>query len=208
MPVQRQTAHKCRISDLLNGNYVIKQGWEPNYVETAYGNISRANIIAVVVSKDSPKSIMLDDGSGRLLVRYFDNDAEISAEVGDAVQIIGRPRAYNNEMFIVPEIIKRIENQKWIELRKLELDARKKTKEIVKKTEEVPAAKPSEVKDAEPSYYDILVKKIRENDQGNGAKVEDLLKELDKDKAEKTLKNLFEEGEIFEIRPGFIKVLE
>jgi hypothetical protein len=54
--------------------------------------------------------------------------------------------------------------------------------------------------------YEVLVGKIRELDTGTGAQIDDLLPLLPD--AEKYIRTLIEEGEIFEIRPGRLKILE
>ncbi|MFO8016647.1 MAG: hypothetical protein R6U32_06075 [Candidatus Woesearchaeota archaeon] len=126
---QRQTAFKVKISEILNGKYVVQEGWEPNYV-TIHGNsVSRVNIIGAVVSKgggdEGDGTLMLDDGTGRIPARSFDSSPSLSeVNVGDMVLVIGKPREYSNEMYLVPEIIKVLEDKRWAELRKVELERR------------------------------------------------------------------------------------
>ena len=78
-------------------------------------------------------------------------------------------------------------------------------KKEVKQVNEVEEVKIQEVKKSIQSV-DQIINKIKELDEGSGVDV-DLI--LDKyENAEKIVKNLLEEGEIFEVRPGRVKVLE
>jgi len=118
----RQVAMKVRLQDIANGTYVRVNGeWEPNFIQTTDGRtISRANVIGVVVSEPEMNNFVIDDGTAKVPVRIF-NDMKMDAALGDVVLLIGRPREFNQQIFIVPEIIKKIENKKWIDYRKLEL---------------------------------------------------------------------------------------
>src|SRR3989338_7071107 len=122
---KRQVAYKVRIKDLADGRYVKEEGeWTPNYVLVGETQVSRVNLIATVVSasKDS-NSLIIDDGSGKISLRAF-NDNKIlgNIDIGDIVLVIARPREFSQEKYLVPEIIKKIENHKWLRVRKLELD--------------------------------------------------------------------------------------
>lgn len=197
---QRQVAKKIRISDLISGKYMKEEGWTPNYIITAYGNISRANVLAFVVSKNEDGSFLIDDGSANINVRSFD-DKSFDIDVGSLVLIIGRPREWNNQKYIVPEIVRKINNKKWIEVRKLELKNSVKV-ELVEKTPELVEEEMIE------SPYQKMLNLIRKKDLGSGAEYEDILISSSIKDAERILNTLLEEGEIFEIKPGRLKVLE
>ena len=65
----RQTAFKVLISDLINGNYVQQEGWQPNYFQVGDKQISRINLMAAVIDKQTSESLItitLDDGSGNM----------------------------------------------------------------------------------------------------------------------------------------------
>jgi len=121
---KRQVAYKVKVVDMLTGRYVKEEGWLPNYVDLGERKVSRANIIGVLVSKDTDTengsaTFVLDDGSARIPLRFFDfSDSLI---VGDIVNVIGRPREFGSERYIVPEIVRKVTEPKWVELRKLEL---------------------------------------------------------------------------------------
>jgi RPA family protein len=210
---KRQTAFKARIADLISGEYVVKDGWEPNYILTKGLAISRSNIIGVVVSKSDSEdlnyqSIMLDDGSGRITIRNFEPNNKITdVSIGDIINVIGRPREYGREIYIVPEIVKKIADKKWLEVRKLELqkqDSGHKPADDTKKEEKPVEEKVTEVDDVTQN----LLEAVRQADVGEGADIEEVIQKSGIENAEKLINRLLMEGDLFEIKPGRIKVLE
>lgn len=209
--VERQTAIKTDVQTLINGRYVQKEGWEPNYVQTKYGCVSRANVMGVITQETSPGVFVLDDGTATITLRTFEEPITIA--IGSAVQVIGRPRTYNNEFFLLYEIIKPVKNE-WLSYRKKELsqvpvveeDATMKT---VPSQEE--AGEEIVVRTGKENIFSKLLRLIRSFDKENnneGARIEDLIAACEEAETEQVLNNLVEEGEVFEIRPGLIKVLE
>jgi len=206
---KRQIAYKIRIKELINGKYIKEEGWQPNYIITNDGRqINRINLIATVVAKPleqdiNYQSMILDDGTGRISARVFEqNNIFDNIEIGDVILVIGRPREYGSEKYILPETIKRIQDKSWIKVRELELKDEKieKNKEITKESsqEEI-------IKDIEESIADKTIRIIKENDKGGGVDFEDILKQTNN---ENIIKELLKKGELFEIRPGRLKILE
>lgn len=217
---KRQTAYKCTISQILIGNYVEQQGWEPNYLQINGNQISRINLVAVILSKDQ-SNILIDDGTGKIELMLFSEKGKAdNLNIGDAVLIIGRPREYNSKKYIIPEIIKRIENKGWIKYRKKELELQngkipvvsdaQKEKIVEKKIKQEKQAKTEEEKthDAGKNYSRILINLIRQLDNGEGADVDEIISAAGFKDTEKYIKLLINEGEIFELKPGKIKMLE
>lgn len=201
--VERQTAVKVSVKWLLEGEYVQKEGWEPNYVRTCAGDVSRVNVMGVLTQSLEPGSFVLDDGTGSIQLRTFEE--KLNFAVGTPVMVIGRPRVYAGEFFINYEILKRVKPE-WLEFRKRELGATP-TKEVEKQPvgEEVIVKTPGE------NLFSKIMDVIRTVDEaggGQGADVEEVIKQADNKEAEHIVKSLLEEGEVFEIRPGKIKILE
>ena len=229
---QRQTAFKVRISDLLNGKYVVQNGWEPNYMLANGKNISRANIMGVVVSKQSNELsqneiLILDDGSGRISARSFEERNFFHIKVGDIVLLIGRPREYNGEIYIVPEIVKALDNKGWVNVRNTELgivkaiDARNEMAETINTEknlgtgidrdygndlviEEQIDSEEDDIHEASPA--EKIMSCIKNLDNGDGADFGEVAKNVDD--AEKIINDLLKRGDIFELRPGKLKLLE
>jgi RPA family protein len=184
--MERQVARKVRISDILSGSYVRVEGdWEPNYIKAADGTVfSRVNIIATVCQEPSDGMAMIDDGTGQIMLRSFDRPLQRCA-LGDTILVIGRPREYNGERYLMPEIIKRIEEKGWIEYRNRELK-----------------------RPAPMSLFDRAIAAIKSLDSGAGADTDSVIKALNDNGAEKLIESLLKEGEIFELSPGRLKLIE
>lgn len=194
MQVKRHVALKVTVKDLLDGHYVKGDGdWSPNYIDTGTHKISRLNIMGVVVSKnDESNEFLVDDGTGRIRVRSFDNKKR-DHETGEIVMIIGRPRIFGDEKYVVPEIWKKIDDSAWFELRKMQLLDTKGP------------AKPKDVPASQKKETDIF-QIIKGMDLGDGVDIQRIVDEVDG--GERIIKELLEAGDIFEIKPGRIKILE
>ena len=125
----RQTAFKVLISDLINGNYVQQEGWQPNYVQVGDKQISRINLMTAVIDKQASESLItitLDDGSGNITAKCFNEDTKKLQDIniGDFVLIIGKLRKYNEQLFIAVEIAKKVDPV-WGKVRKIELPQEK-----------------------------------------------------------------------------------
>ena len=175
--------------------------------------------MAVVLSKSEQTdtnyySFVLDDGTGKISVRSFEKkDIIENLEIGDIVLLIGRLREFGQERYIIPEIIKKIENKDWVEVRKLEL----KKQGVVKKDYRGVIKKKERKEDIEPvvkgeviieSSSQVIYGLIKKLDDGNGVEVDNVIKNSELDNTDEIISNLLQEGEIFELKPGKLKVLE
>ena len=123
MPEQkkRDTAHKLRIIDLLKANQIFEETENLNkrlkHVELGNRNIVRVNIIANVIDKYESEgekrfaTITLDDGSGQIRARVFADDIALFKDIvqGDTILAIGLVRFFNQELYVLPELIKKLE---------------------------------------------------------------------------------------------------
>ena len=230
---ERQTAICVSVKDLTDGTYIKTDGeFTPNYLLTLYQEkLSRVNIVGVVLSVDTSNpnavSFVLDDGSGVLTARTFEAMPQLeSLRLGAIVRVIGKPREFNGSVYLIPEIVKEFTDPSFVRMRKivLEIVAKKRgpivkqvEKEVLKRSEiSVSSIKEEEITEApidqgevssEKNKFELLIGVIREKDTGDGADVEQVIESFEGD-GEKLVKVLLEEGEIFEIKPGRIKVLE
>ena len=203
----RQTAVPCTLIEIRQGAWVQNPGLEPSGVRTDRGMIARASVIGVMIAKDE-KTFSIDDGTNIISVRSFD-PVPVLANVGDIVLVIGRPREYNGERYLVLEICKRLRNPSWVQYRRRELQwlvapqpsvaAPKHVQVLPEITEPVPV---------EPvkNPFEAVVQAIRDLDAGSGADIEEVLSRVPEGNG--FIQTLIEEGEIFEIKPGRLKVLE
>jgi RecJ-like exonuclease len=204
---KRQTARKLWIRDLLGSSYIKEEGMKPNYVLLQdQSRASRINFFGAVVSVSTEglPSIVLDDGTGRIIVRAFEENAQLNnLKIGDVIIVIGRPRQFNNEMYVLPEIIRVLPDIKWLEVRKREL-AKNPLITAPAKDEVVV----EEIIDDSFRLSEQVLNAIRSLDQGQGADTESVIESVGAQNAEKTISFLLQNGDVFEVSPGRLKVLE
>ena len=59
----RQIAYIVRIKDILDGTYTKEEGWNPSHVKIGENNVSRVNLIGIVlgtVEKENMQEILVD----------------------------------------------------------------------------------------------------------------------------------------------------
>lgn len=170
---ERDIAHYAQIKDILT-KPIIEQENSPSAIRIGESNASRIRIYGIVVSHEP---LIIDDGTGNINVRNFDQT--LGATIGDFVLCIGRPRSHAGEPYILGEILKKT-NPQW--------------KTYYEKTQKQPAI---------TNPLDV----IRELDKGEGANFEEVAKKLGS-KGEDIITGLLARGDIFETRPGKLKILE
>ena len=206
---KRETAYKLRIGDLLKANQIFEEDEGLNkrlqFVEVGDKKILRVNIIANVIDKFESEgerkfaSITLDDGSGQIRARVFGNDIAKLQETsqGDTLIIIGLLRSYNQELYILPELIKKAD-PKYLLVRKLEIE----------KTFSKPLT--SEQKSKIKVLKDEIIDKIKAAELKEGIDKEEIILTLKDSRPEtitQELQKLLEEGIIYEPRPGRVRYL-
>ncbi len=123
---KRQVAVKARAVDLIGGSWTQENGF--GVLETKYGEkISRARVMATVVNKFVSEDgkyigLTLDDGTETIRVKMWDNFGLVEKIVeGDVVDLIGKVRVYNEEVYLIPEIVYKVEDPNLELLRKVEI---------------------------------------------------------------------------------------
>lgn len=200
---KRNVAYKVRISDILNGSFV-KDDVSAGYVGIGSFNVSRVNVVASFVYKSehaNSANAMIDDGTGRIALRVFENKNIFSkVDIGDFVLVVGRLREFGNERYIIPEIIKKLGDIEWVNLRKLEL------KNINFENAETKSKDP--VVEFSKSISEEVYSLIKSLDNGDGADFDAVIKNSKNNDAEQAISSLLESGDVFEVKPGKLKVLE
>jgi hypothetical protein len=204
----RQTAYKVPIKAILNNPYVKEEGdFTPNYVKIGELHVSRVNIIAVVLSvaDQVTVSMVIDDGTGKISIRGFEAMPSLNRiSIGDFVTVIGKPREFNNEKYIVPEIIKKTDKE-WMSYRKLELGRMKFPDAPIA---EQPLIEVEGIEDSVLTDQERILEFIRENDKGEGVDMDKLVTEVKRQDAEQIIEGMLKDGELFENMPGRVKILE
>ena len=176
--------------------------------------VRRVNMLAVVVDKDSAesqsyKSLVVDDGTAQIRLRLFDTEAPLfeKLEVGDFAAIIGKPRRYGSEVYITPEILKHLNNVKWAEVRRLEV-AVQHVKTAPSKNAGKVAAMEEELSDAVGKDKLLVYKIVKALDAGRGADLSEVTLKSGLGNAESVIREMLKNGDLFEVLPGRLKVLE
>ena len=215
----RQTAYKVWIRDILTSPYYKEGGeWDPPYVIIQDKKISRVNLIATVVEKlfsdDGTGSLLLDDGSGVIKVRTWEGDVTLFKEVvnGDLALVIGKVRQYNGETHITPEMVRVLQEREWAKVRKLELER------------EFPSSEEKKVVivQSAPSYTQPFIQQpvlsaqhaLRQKilmfiGKQEEVRYDDIVLSsgVTADETSRTINELLKEGEIYQSRPGFLKII-
>ncbi len=145
---ERRVAKKIDIKIVNSGKFVRidrtseENRYIPNYVESGGMKISRVRVLATVLDKfvsedGNYATLTLDDTTDTIRCKIFMNskfedssskqkqvDLETveNIEKGGLVDIIGKVKEYNEERYIQPETIVKIEDPNFEALRKLELE--------------------------------------------------------------------------------------
>ncbi len=208
---ERQTAVKLKIEEINKSNFIVEEGWKPNYLLIKGNKVSRVNLIGVVLDKEVKGAItnlILDDGSGKIVIRSFESIKNLKEiEIGESVSIVGKVRSFNKEKYISPEIIKKV-SKDWLKIRSLELKKKEGEKVCVEKTKE---SIPTQECKEEEEFFDTTNKKVidlvKEMDKGDGALIEEVKEKSGIKDVEEIIEKMLENGEIFQNSPGRVKVL-
>jgi RPA family protein len=115
------TAVKLRIQDLIEGTF------DGTYVHTLFGEVSEARILGTLIDifttdDDSYISLTVDDGTETIRIKAWRQDVKKLKEFsrGDFIEVVGKVREYNEEIYLTPEVVSAVSPNRWI-LRELEL---------------------------------------------------------------------------------------
>ncbi len=203
---KREVAYKVRIGEVLKGRNDTSpygEGREKlNFVELGDRKLLRVNIVANVIDKfisEGEKrfaSLTLDDATGQINVKAFGDDVNKFEEIsqGQTLTVIGLLRIFNNEVYVLPEVIKTVD-PRYLLVRKLEIEKSSPKEEISK--EQVVAVR------------DQVINKIKEEEENEGVDVEKLIIDVkaSPDLINQEVKKLLEDGVIYEPRPGRVRYL-
>jgi len=127
---ERMTAVRASISDIINGTYGEDNG--PHIISPYGVELRRVVLVGFVVSKFNKEassdgkrfvSITLDDGTDTIRLKVWgDEEAALLEEVKEDILalVIGKVRKYEDETYIIPEIVKEIIDPNYMGLHLLE----------------------------------------------------------------------------------------
>jgi|ETNmetMinimDraft_2_1059921.scaffolds.fasta_scaffold09639_2 hypothetical protein len=213
---KRETAHKITLKEIKTLPYIEQEGWNSNYLDQQGKKIVRINVMAIVISTDTDSSyisLTLDDASDNMDARFFEMQQKATTiQPGSCVMITGKPRAFGEERYIVGETVQMIDPL-WLKCRRAELALTMPPPPPVSSTPSPPSTNPSPTPPSksptktEPKKDIDTFEAIKQKDQGQGVSIDAIIEEFGPEK-EKEINELLSKGEIFEIKPGVVKVLE
>ncbi len=231
MAIKRSTAYRIKLKNIVNSDYEKREGFNPSVIKYNNLEISRVNIIASVVGKyltddQNYCAITLDDGSETIRIKNFGAEVNIikNVDIGDIVRVIGKIKEYNDEKYIVGELVKKI-NPNWLIVNELQLtsNSENNNSKINESSNEINSIKIEENTDEEEiisissseenSSINIkqeILNYIKNNDSGSGVMM-DIVTSTIKEENEKIKDALFEllkVGEIYEPKKGILKILD
>jgi len=180
----------------VRGKFIEENG-KRSFVTYDGRNVSRVRVLATVVRKfvNEDKSygfLVLDDGTETIRAKAWREDVTLieKCNEGDIVDIFGRVREFGEEIYIVPEIIVRVDDPNWEILRELEI--------MCDKLERLKS------KQVEITEVDVL-DAVERLDKGEGVHIRELIRELGnppEENLQKVLRILMNRGEIYENKPN------
>ncbi len=221
---RRATAYRFWIKDLLNASKI--DGKEMILFNVRGKEVSRVNLMATIVDKQINEdktfaTITLDDGTETIRVKAWKEDIRMieKVNIGDQIMVIGKIRNYGGELSVIPEIIKKQEPE-WLLLRRKELEAEfqkpeeKKFNSVEPKIEEsveqeIPIVEEEVINEPTETGRQKILTLIESESSSEGAQIGLVVQKsgLKEEEAERIIDELLKEGEIFQPRNGFLKVI-
>jgi RecG-like helicase len=197
---KRNVAYKLRIGDILNGKLFTGDEGKFLFLELGDKKVVRVNILANCVDRfvqEGEKkyaTLTVDDSSGQIRLKAFGDDIGILTEFvqGDTLQIIGNVREWNGDLYVIPEVVKKVD-PRWLLVRKLEVQNLRKN---------LPQDESSVLKDT-------IMQKIKDAEVDGGIDVDKIIMdtEASPDLINSEIKKLLEDGLVYEPRPGRLRYL-
>ncbi len=201
---KRHIAYKLKIGDILMGKPIL-DGERFSFLELGHKRIVRVNVVGSIIDRYDSQGetkytfFTLDDGSGQIQLRIFGDDAKKFREVsqGQTVIVIGILKYWNNENYILPEIIKETE-PKYLLVRKLEIEKKQSKNSGPLLREQIVAVR------------DRILGVIKNSEENGGIDMDEIimdLRDISPEIINQEIQKFIAEGIVFEPRPGKVRYL-
>jgi RPA family protein len=153
-------------------------------------------------------------------------------DVGNLIKVIGKVKEFGGQRYVQAEIVKKT-TADWLKfsqvkarITELDLKIKNKGKPVAQAQSQTQQAQPTssttqpqQAENAEEEQImdaplerivnkaEIICKIIEEEDKGTGVLIKDIVEKSNMDDCEKIINNLLENGDIFMVQPGKVKVL-
>ena len=207
---RRQTAFKVWIRDLKNTKGDVDESGLV-YLPIKDKKVVRVNVIASVIDKFNSGNysmLVVDDGSDSIQLKCWGDDGWLidEKEIGDMVLVVGRVGEYQEEVYVRPEIVRKLDSYDWALLRRLELI---KEYGVPDKKEKVEVEKEhKEEVEVEPSLAvrEKVMSMIEGSDEVSQEKIVSETG-LSKESVEKAVQELLKEGEVYMPKSGYLRMV-
>ncbi len=205
----RQTAYKVWIRDLHTCQRLTDEATGLSHFSLRGKNVVRVNVVGSVIDEVETQgyaSIVLDDSSGSIRLKVWADDLYLLNDIGigDIVFVVGRVAEFDDERYIRPEIVRRVDMD-WALLRRLEL-----TNEYgpLSPTDKVEVPKESSATEVEPSLVarERILLAIEKHEEIEEAVLIGACA-MSKEKVMVALTDLLKEGEIFSPKKGYYRLV-
>ena len=209
-----KSAGKVWIEDIVNGEFVKSEGYEPSILRTKFGEeFIKVRVMGTIVEKFVSEQgdyvvITLDDSTETIQAKLFKEDVRAFAPLkeGDLIDIIGELREYDKEIYIHPRSVQKLGDPNWELLRNFEILQRrmKPRVEVKSRQPDTGAPEPGNKKEQPTSQEPIAeeaLNAVKALDDGDGASLDDVLKNLkeyDESVVIAALRVLLSKGDLFE----------
>lgn len=243
MKNMKPAAYKLKIEDIVHGQYIRSiEGAEPSHLLTPWGlRVTRARVMGTVVDKfvredQGYAALRIDDGSGTISLRAWrEGVPELDRlTVGSLVDVIGRVREFEGEVYLVPDLILPVKDPNWELVRELEIVGSRRealARGVRPTTTPAKGLEPAQLKielpkptptpefpleEEEPPLPEIpdeikkrIILALEKLDRGNGATPAEISAELNLPLAqvEDALRVTLLEGDIYEPLAGRFKLM-
>jgi len=214
---KRLTSKNLWISDIVSREVIKGSGWDPSYIELNGQKVSRVRLVATVVSKFVSEdgnygSITLDDGTETIRIKAFGPDVFKVEAVsnGNLVTFVGKIKEYNEEIYLTPEIIRKLDDPNWLIVHSASLGLPKVDLKQEIKLEITSERAEETIKQEDQNISKRVLDTIRELSGNDGAPFDEIIEKsgLDSEEGKNVIIGLLKSGDIYEPKKGKLKVLD
>jgi len=214
----RLTAVPCQIRDIAETEQLPLESGN-TFFHSPLGIVSRVVLTGLLISWDGEVG-MLDDGTGQIIFRCPEQHPRSildSLNIGSILFLTARLRNLGKETYLSVETAHALTDPYWLTYRKFEI-ALFRMNAPTEVSSPTPPPSPAQgnttqtQEDASQSLQkkhpqDILLDTIRLLDTGDGADIELVMKHMKADDDEQ-IQKFIKQGDIYEHKPGKLKILE
>ena len=212
---KRQPAYQLWISSIMNANTIKKEGaFEPTTLQVNGAEIIRVHLVGTVIDKYESNdknfvSITLDDGSSSIKAKTWREDTTLIQNIqkGAITRVIGKIRSYNDETYLIPEIVREV-GPNWELVHKLQLLKLQGKPERIVQKQQVMDKVEEEIVISESDRQKILALIEKLDREEGGANKQKIMEQshIQEDTINTIIEDLMKEGEIFELK-GQLKTM-